>query len=85
MPHYFFDIHDGIHVTDNEGQELANLEAAKAEGIRIAGGFATRPTMLGGDGGAVNVVVRTAPDVTVMIVRLVFNVETLPAAERRRA
>jgi hypothetical protein len=75
MIRYFFDIHDGIHVTDNEGRMLADLEAAKAEGIRIAGGFATRPTMLGGDGGAVNVIVRTAPDVTAMTIRLVFNVE----------
>ncbi|TXN19964.1 hypothetical protein [Methylobacterium sp. WL9] len=83
MPHYFFDIHDGIHVHDNEGKELPDLEAAKAEAIRLAGGFATRPAMLGEDGGAMVVVIRDAPDSVVLNVRLVFNVEE-PWRQRQR-
>ncbi|MET0259360.1 MAG: hypothetical protein ABW179_12355 [Methylobacterium sp.] len=75
MPRYFFDIHDGIHVTDDVGRDLPDLEAAKAQAIQMAGGFATRPAILGDDGGALNVVVRTAPDVIAMTIRLVFNVE----------
>lgn len=84
MPRYFFDVHDGIHVIDDVGQDFSDLEAAKAEGIRIAGGFATRPDMLGEDGGAVFVVIRDAPDSVVLSVRLVFNVE-LPWKRRQRA
>ncbi|GLQ55367.1 DUF6894 family protein [Devosia nitrariae] len=34
MPRYFFDIEDGHVVRDNDGRELANLEAAKAEANR---------------------------------------------------
>ena len=75
MPHYYFDIHDGIHITDSLGQTLPDLEAAKTEATRIASGFAARTAMLGSDGGALNVITWTAPGVVVMKVRLVFNIE----------
>ncbi|TXN21783.1 hypothetical protein [Methylobacterium sp. WL9] len=83
MPHYFFDIHDGIHVIDEIGQDLPGLEAAKAEAIRVAGGFATRPAMMGGDGGALIVVIRDGPDSVVVNVRLVFNIEQPPKQRER--
>jgi hypothetical protein len=36
MPRYFFHLHDDLPVPDEEGIELADLEAAKACGIREA-------------------------------------------------
>lgn len=34
MPRYFFDLHNDVDVLDEEGKELPNLEAAKAEALR---------------------------------------------------
>ncbi len=31
MPRYFFDVHDGTHMRDEEGVELAGIEAAREE------------------------------------------------------
>ncbi|GLS44453.1 DUF6894 family protein [Methylobacterium brachythecii] len=76
MPYFFFDIHDGIHVTDSVGQRLPDLEAAKMEAVRIAGSFATRPSMMGSSGGAVVVVIRSSPNTVVMTVRMAFNIES---------
>ncbi|WP_438617093.1 DUF6894 family protein [Methylobacterium brachythecii] len=68
-------MHDGIHVTDSLGQRLPDLEAAKMEAVQIAGLFALRPSMVGGNGGAVVVVIRYAPDSVVMTVRMAFNID----------
>lgn len=84
MPRFFFDVHDGINVIDDVGQDLPDLEAAKAEGIRIAGGFATRSAMLCEGGGALLVAIRDGPDSVALNVRLVFNVEQ-PWKQRQRA
>jgi len=34
MPRFFFDVHDDIHVIDDVGIELPDLDAAKAEATR---------------------------------------------------
>lgn len=34
MPHYYFDIHDDVHLIDEVGQDLPNLRAARAEAAR---------------------------------------------------
>src|SRR3954463_13928657 len=39
MPHYFFNMDNGIIVPDLTGVEFANQEAAKAHARLIAGGF----------------------------------------------
>lgn len=75
MPHYFFDVHDGIDVVDEVGQDLPDIDAAKREAIRIAGDFASDPRMLGEDGGALVIVIRDAPDVPVLTVRLAFSIK----------
>ncbi|GEO99900.1 DUF6894 family protein [Methylobacterium haplocladii] len=75
MPRYFFDVHDGVDAIDDAGQDLPDLPAAEAEAVRIAGNFATRPAMLGAEGGALVVVVRNAPDCVALKVRLVFNID----------
>lgn len=36
---FFFDISDGSRETDADGTELANLDAARAEAIKFAGGL----------------------------------------------
>lgn len=35
MPRYFFDIHDGIHLRDDEGTDCADLQAAALEAKRL--------------------------------------------------
>ena len=36
MAHYFFNIVDGVRIDDEEGQELPDLEAARAEAVKSA-------------------------------------------------
>jgi hypothetical protein len=38
MPRYYFHIHDGMSLPDKEGTEIADLDAAKAEAIKLAAG-----------------------------------------------
>ena len=37
MPRYFFDVHDDIDIVDLEGQELADLRAARSQAARALG------------------------------------------------
>jgi hypothetical protein len=37
MPRYFFHFHDGQTPPDKEGTEFPNLQAARAEAVRLAG------------------------------------------------
>lgn len=37
MPRYHFHLHDGVDRPDAEGTELAGIEAARAEALRLAG------------------------------------------------
>jgi len=37
MPHFFFNIHDGASAPDQEGTELSDLRAARAQAIETAG------------------------------------------------
>ena len=37
MPRYFFHVHDGQNIPDNEGVRLENWEAAQRQAIRCAG------------------------------------------------
>lgn len=37
MPHYCFHVMDGQELTDDTGAELPNLDAAKAEALRLTG------------------------------------------------
>ena len=39
MPRYFFHVHDGQSIFDDTGTELADISAAKAEALRLAGGL----------------------------------------------
>ncbi|MDB5673357.1 MAG: hypothetical protein JWM65_339 [Sphingomonas bacterium] len=36
MTHYYFNVLDGVRIDDEEGQELADDEAAHAEAVRSA-------------------------------------------------
>jgi len=36
MPLFYFDIVDGFYIKDEEGQELASLEAAREEAVKSA-------------------------------------------------
>ena len=37
MPRYFFNVHDGKEISDDEGLELPDLKAARIEAIGLAG------------------------------------------------
>ncbi len=37
MPRYFFNVHDGMDVEDEEGMELPDFRAARVEAVRLAG------------------------------------------------
>lgn len=37
MPRYFFDVHDGTNLRDEEGTELPDLDAARRIAIQYAG------------------------------------------------
>lgn len=37
MPRYFFHIHDGRSIPDQEGTELPGLQAAQKEAVKLAG------------------------------------------------
>jgi hypothetical protein len=39
MPRYFFHVHDGFSLRDDEGTELADLAIAKREAVRLASGL----------------------------------------------
>jgi len=83
MPRYFFDIHDGIQVIDEVGQDLPDDEVAKGEAYKIAANVAGTTKALANDGCALTVVVRSSPADTVMTIRLVFNVDQ-PWRRRQR-
>ena len=76
MPRYFFDIHDGIHVIDHVGQEMADIAAAKAAAIRHATAYVADPKMLEEEGGMLVIVVRSDPDTALCTFRLSFNIKT---------
>jgi len=83
MPHYYFDIHDGVEVIDKIGQELPDDGVAKGEAYRIAANVAGTTKALADNGCALTVVVRSSPDTTIMTIRLVFNVDQ-PWKQRQR-
>ena len=37
MPRYFFNLQDGRSTPDREGTELADIETARAEAVRLSG------------------------------------------------
>ena len=37
MPRFFFNVHDGVNLPDEEGTVLANWHEAQTEAIRVAG------------------------------------------------
>ena len=37
MPRFFFHVHDGKNIRDDEGEELPHLQAARVEAIALAG------------------------------------------------
>ena len=37
MAHFFFEIHNGSFIADDEGQELADIAAARTHALRYAG------------------------------------------------
>jgi len=85
MPHSCFDIHDGIHVVDAIGQVRPDHRVAKGEDMKIVAGIAGTSKALAVNGCAFAVIVRDAPDSTVMTLRLVFPVQMSSVAERRQA
>ena len=36
MPRYHFNVYDGVTLTDQEGTELADIDVARHEGVRLA-------------------------------------------------
>ncbi|MET0428263.1 MAG: hypothetical protein ABW026_07165 [Microvirga sp.] len=75
MTRYFFDIHDGIVVTDETGLELPDIEAANTYALKIMSDYAAKPGMIGIDGGVMVISIRDGADTVLMRFRLVFNVE----------
>ena len=49
MPRFFFDIHDGQHIRDDEGVELPDLEAVRKEAMRALPGIASDEIPKDGD------------------------------------
>jgi hypothetical protein len=37
VPRYHFNVHDGVSLPDPDGTELATLDAARVEAVRLAG------------------------------------------------
>lgn len=37
MPRYFFHVHDGVDLRDEDGTELSDIRAARVEAVRFAG------------------------------------------------
>lgn len=37
MPRFFFNIHDGVSMSDNEGTELSDWQQARVEAVQLAG------------------------------------------------
>ena len=37
MPRYFFHVHDGVYVPDEDGTELPDIYRAQTEGIKLCG------------------------------------------------
>ncbi|MET0257143.1 MAG: hypothetical protein ABW179_01045 [Methylobacterium sp.] len=83
MTRYFFDIHDGIVVTDETGLELPNIEAANTYAMKIVSDYAAKPGMVGIDGGVMVVTIRDGVESVLMRFRLVFNVEDFTENGRR--
>lgn len=36
MPHFYFNVHDGHDIPDEDGQELPNVDAAKVQAVIVA-------------------------------------------------
>lgn len=58
MPRFFFDIHDGDPVRDEDGVDLPDLDAAIREALRGLPSFAAHYIPKGGDRQQVSIVVR---------------------------
>lgn len=74
MPRYYFDIDDSVSISDETGQDFADIAAARAEAFRRAAVYAGDPANLK-KSGVIVVTVRDAPDSVVLRVRLICQVE----------
>jgi hypothetical protein len=75
MPRYFFDTTDtGMSHTDDEGTELANLDAARSEALAMLGGIA-RDELPDGDAREFIVRIRGDSGAVLLTASLVLRVE----------
>lgn len=58
MPRYFFDVHDGVSIIDDEGTELADEHAARIAAAQLAGRLLADHPSHFWDGGEWRIVVR---------------------------
>ena len=74
MPLYYFDVHDGTHITDKVGVELEDFEAAKLHAMHVAAIHSVNPKMIGSNGGAMVIVIRRRDNTVMASVRMSFNI-----------
>lgn len=74
MPRYFFDVHDGIHVIDDVGQDLDGIAAAKKVAWRRAVAYVAEPKLLERHGGNLVVVIRDDTRSVRLTMRLNFSI-----------
>jgi hypothetical protein len=75
MPRYFFDISDGVDLTDEEGQQFPDLAAARAHAISRTRDFVARLDG-GGQGGYIVVTIRDEARAELARIRLVCQIAT---------
>ena len=72
MPRYFFDTHDGQHVIDDVGTELADFEAARHEAMGFLPEIARWAIPQDGDKQAFTVLIRDEAGVVLYTATLSF-------------
>ena len=77
MSHYYFDVCNGVDVSDSVGLDLADDKAALHHARSVVAKYASDPHNLASSGHIV-VTVRTGPTTVLTTTRLVFQ-EDLPA------
>lgn len=79
MPRFYFDLHNDLDVRDDEGRELPDLAAARAESIREAREMMTESVRNGRVALDHRIVVRDESDATVCVMRFGDAVEIVRA------
>lgn len=73
MPRYYFDIHDGELLTDDEGTECKNFEEAREKVVASLPDIAIWISATDGEDQAVSVIVRNEAGAPIYTARLAFS------------